>query len=77
MSLQAGSLESGEHSLVFTAPEAVCTATATHIDVCKKLDMVGCTIISVSPDRPNIYYYEVFDRTEVLTCIQICTFTSC
>ncbi len=43
-SLQAGSLESGEHSLVF----------ATHIDVCKKLDMVGWTIINVSPDRPNI-----------------------
>ncbi len=63
-SLQAGSSESGEHSLVFTAPEAECTATATHIDVCKKLDMVGCTIISVSPDRPNIYY-EVFDRTEI------------
>ncbi len=32
LSLQAGSLESGEHSLVFTAPEAACTATATHID---------------------------------------------
>ena len=40
-------------------PWLACTATATHVvrdDICKKLDMIGCKVVSISPDRPNIYY---------------------
>lgn len=35
------------------------TATATHSvrdDICKKLDIERCTVVSESPDRPNIFY---------------------
>lgn len=48
-------------------PWFACTATATHVvreDVCKLLDMVGCKVVSLSPNRPNIYY-EVFKRTTI------------
>lgn len=48
-------------------PWMASTATATHVvkdDVCKKLDMVGCKLVSVSPDRPNMYY-EVCRSTDI------------
>ena len=46
-----------------------CTATATKSDkkeVIENLEMGGCVEVSVSPDRPNIFY-EVKDRTDLET----------
>lgn len=43
------------------------TAIATRsirYDVIDKLDMVGCEVVRVSPDRPNMYY-EVHPRTGI------------
>ena len=44
-----------------------CTATATRSvreEIIKTLELKNCLQISVSPDRPNIYY-EVCNRTEI------------
>ena len=45
------------------------TATVTpeiRADVIKRLDMKGCECVSVSPNRPNIFY-AVSPRTEIET----------
>ena len=46
-------------------PTMALTATVTNEmrkDVIKRLDMQGCSVVSASPDRPNILY-RVFNRT--------------
>ena len=48
-------------------PFMACTATATKSDkmeVLESLEMGGCVEVSVSPDRPNIYY-EARARTDL------------
>ena len=40
-------------------PVLAATATVTSVvrrDVCSKLEMIGCRVVCVSPDRPNIFY---------------------
>ena len=53
-------------------PFLACTATATRSireEVLKSLEMVGCTFIHTSPDRPNIFY-DVRIRTDIETDMQ-------
>lgn len=50
-----------------SAPCMACTATATKSvreEVTRNLEMEECVYVSVSPDRPNIYY-EVRRRTDI------------
>lgn len=50
-------------------PCMACTATATRSvreEVIVSLEMDGCVTISVSPDRPNIFY-EVRQRTDIIS----------
>ena len=58
------------HSLLPpSTPYMACTATATKSiqkDVVQTLEMPDCTIVSMSPDRPNIFY-QVKLRTEMET----------
>ena len=54
-------------------PYLACTATVTRSirqEVVNSLEMVGCEFISVSPDRPNIFY-EVRVRTDIETDMQM------
>jgi len=51
------------------APMLAATATVTKFvrdDIIDKLEMKGCEVVSVSPNRSNIYY-EVRPRTEMST----------
>ena len=48
-------------------PILACTATITRSireEVMRSLEMEGCVVVSVSPDRPNIFY-EVQARTDI------------
>ena len=52
-----------------STPCMACTATATRSvreEIIKSLEMEGCVTISVSPDRPNIFY-EVRKRNDIDT----------
>ena len=54
-------------------PYLACTATVTRSiqeEVLNSLEMVGCEFISVSPDRPDVFY-EVHVRTDTDTDMQM------
>ena len=51
----------------YTTPYMACTATATsrvRKEIIESLEMEGCVDVSVSPDRPNIFY-ETKLRTDI------------